>query len=131
MSGPTVASIDLGRYTVADGVSLTFAADGGNTIEERVAFPFALAEIARIHVGSIGVRGTGTITFAKGMQGGTNILTSASFDVSTLAAQDVLEDINDLSATPANYQGGITDIVLISMINCSVPHIVTITFKRQ
>jgi len=113
-----------------DSVSLTFAADGSNTIKERVAFPYDKSEIRSILVGSIGSKGTGTITFEKGMQGGINILASASFDVNTLA-DNTLTDINDLSGTAANYRGNSTDIVLISMINCSVPHVVSITFKRQ
>ncbi len=111
-------------------VSLTFAADAGNTIEERVGFPFALSEVEDIHVGPIGVKGTGTITFAKGMQGGTNILTAASYDVFT-ATDNTMVSVGALSATPANYQGGVLDVVLISIINCSVPHLVKITFKRQ
>lgn len=123
--GFTTHSTDL-----SDPISLTFAADAGNTIEERVGFPFALSEVEDIHVGPIGVKGTGTITFAKGMQGGTNILTAASYDVST-ATDNTMVSVGALSATPANYQGGVLDVVLISMINCSVPHLVKITFKRQ
>ena len=114
----------------SDPVSLTFGADAISTIEERVGFPFALSEIETILVGPIGVAGTGTITFEKGMQGGTNILASASFDVSTLT-DNTMEDINDLNGTAANYQGGVIDVVLVSMINCTVPHMVKITFKRQ
>jgi|15BtaG_2_1085339.scaffolds.fasta_scaffold04886_3 hypothetical protein len=108
---------------------IEFAADGGNSIEARISFPGPSTEVEAIYVGPIGADGTGTMTFEKGMQGGTD-LTASTLDVSGLTT-DTLEDINDLHGTQANYQGGPTDVVLVTAINCDVPHLVKITFKRQ
>ncbi len=120
---------DHTHYFTLSPQHIEFAADGGNSIEARISFPGPSTEVEAIYVGPIGADGTGTMTFEKGMQGGTD-LTASTLDVSDLTT-DTLEDINDLHGTQSNYQGGVTDVVLVTAISCDVPHLVKITFKRQ
>lgn len=124
---------DHPQYLMSNTISLTFAADAGNTIQERVCHPWSSSQIAAIRVGSIGARGTGNIQVEKGMQGGTDILdeVGGTFDVSTLSADNTMDTMS-LDSTPiSNLNGSNEVVVLFSMINCSVPHLVTIEFERQ
>ena len=94
------------RPTIAASASfnLTFDAAAGDTIQERLSFPYESSEVESIAVGPIGEKGTGTIKFEKGMNGETNLLAAASFDVAT-STSNTLDGVGDFNATQENYQG--------------------------
>jgi len=108
----------------------TWAAAASDTVEDVADFPADGTQVAKINVAPIGVAGTGTIAFAKGIAGaGGNMLSAATYDLSGLSDNTATE--MTLTGTAADLQGDAGTGILVTVTNTSVPILVTITFEAQ
>lgn len=109
-------------------VALGWPIAGSSTVQESIPFPFDGAKVARIQVAPVGTAGTGTLAVAQGITGaGNNMLSAASFDLSTLT-DDTAEDLT-LTGTAADLLGDAGDFLQIEVINTTATLSVVVMFE--
>lgn len=108
----------------------TWEAAASDTVLDRLAFPADGTQVVEIHVAPIGVAGTGTIAFTKGVAaGGNTMLNAATYDLSGLS--DNTLSAMTLTATAADIQGDGSDGITVTVTNTTVPLLVAFTFGAQ
>lgn len=108
----------------------TWAAAASDVKRDRAAFPADSTQVVEINVAPIGVAGTGTIGFTKGIAtGGNPLLSAATYDLSGLSANTATA--MTLTGTVADLQGGADTGIVIEVTNSTVPLLINITFGAQ
>lgn len=98
------------------------------TVQESIPFPFDGSQIMAIQVAPVGTAGTGTLAVANGITGGgNNVLSAASFDLSTLT-DDTPTELT-LTGTTADLQGDFGDYLQVSVANTTATLKVTVVFE--
>lgn len=111
-------------------VSYAWPAAASDTISQPVLYPFDNAQVDAIVVSPVGVKGAGTFSVKTVPDGsGNNMLSAASYDLSGLS--DNTGYSVPLTATTADIQGSSTAGFRVTITNGTVPHVVTVRFKRQ